>query len=1084
MARLTLQVLGGFAMRRDSGPAVRLPRRKAEALLTYLALPPGRAHPRDKLATLLWGDTGEDQARQSLRQALAALRQALPRKPRPVLLADHDTVALDAAAVDVDAHTFERRCASSRAEDLERGLALYQGDLLDGIRVTGAAFDDWVRAERARLRQLAQDGLARLLALQTRVADTERAIQTASRLLALDPLQEPVHRALMRLYARQGRRAAALRQYQLCVDGLQRELRAEPEAETRRVYREILHREPFRRAAVNGPRDRSPARPAARVPNLPVPESRLIGRTAEMARLREAWIAARRGQGRVVIVVGEAGIGKSRLLVEVAAEASEHGGRVLVGRCHESEQILPFGPWVDAFRSGHVLADASIRDGLASTWRAEIARLLPEFAEPGLPAPTDDRLRLFESVALLVERLAATQPTVVMLEDAHWGDEMSLRLLAFVGRRIAGARVLLIVTVREEEPASAEVVRLAGDELARERHCESLTLTPLSRADTEALVRALARPGADAAQVWSASDGNPFLAVETLRALQETGAADSGPVVAPRIREVIAQRLDRLSAPSRELVEVASVIGRDFDFVLLQRAASVDERDAARGVEELVRRRVMRVVGERFDFAHDRIREVAVSRLLPPRRSLVHREIARAMEELYAADLDPHYAALAAHYRHGEAWLKALTYLHLAGTQALTRSASAEAIGHFSRGIELLSRLPDTPVLSRQALMLYTGLGAARQMAQGLAAPEVEHAYTQAYELSQRVGDTPELVPVLYGLWRFYRGRSDLGTAREIGETLLRMAQQSPDPALAVIARYPLGVTSLWRGEIAAARQHLAEVPFTAHQFRGPAFRMGPDLGVAGGGHTALTWWFLGYPDRAASRMGEALALASDLSHSYSVASARCFAACICQLRRDVPGAREHAAAAVALAKEQNFPYWAAWGACFDGWALVMQDGGAEGMTQLRGAIADFRATGAAVSVPLLCTLLAEVAIHLDRADVALGALNEAQTLMERHDERLCEAEIHRLRGDLMIRQDGIGPKDAEACFERALEVARRQEAKSLELRAATSLARLWRAEGRRDDARRLLGDVYAWFTEGFETGDLRDAQAILGELS
>src|SRR5262249_47300844 len=240
MARLTLQLLGGLSVRSGSGPGPSLGTKKAHALMAYLAVPPGRAHPRDKLASLLWGNTGDEQARQSLRQTLVALRRALPKTRPPILVVDRDTLALDPDVVDVDVPAFERLATAGSAKALEQAVALYQGDLLEGVRVTEESFEDWLRAERARLRQLAIDALTRLFTLQSKADETERAVHTAARLLALDPVQESVHRALMRLYAGQGRRGEALRQYQVCVGVLQRELRAEPEAETKHLYRELV----------------------------------------------------------------------------------------------------------------------------------------------------------------------------------------------------------------------------------------------------------------------------------------------------------------------------------------------------------------------------------------------------------------------------------------------------------------------------------------------------------------------------------------------------------------------------------------------------------------------------------------------------------------------------------------------------------------------------------------------------------------------------------------------------------------------------------------------------------------------------
>jgi predicted ATPase len=361
----------------------------------------------------------------------------------------------------------------------------------------------------------------------------------------------------------------------------------------------------------------------------------------------------------------------------------------------------------------------------------------------------------------------------------------------------------------------------------------------------------------------------------------------------------------------------------------------------------------------------------------------------------------------------------------------------------------------------------------------------VEQAFTQARPLCQQVGETPELVQALFGLWRFYVMRSQLLTARELGETLLGLEQQAHDPALAVVAHYALGFTDLSLGALPAARQHLEDgiARYTPEQRHAPVFRMGQDPGVACRLYAAAILWLLGYPAQAPARLHEALTLAHELSHPFTLAFARAWAAGVYQFRRDVPAVYEHAEAAVALSTEQGFPLWVAWGANLRGWALAMRGQGEEGIAQVREGIAAWRAAGAAVTAPYLCTLLAEVCDHLGHTEDALQALAEAHTLVEQQEERWWEAEIHRLRGVLLLLQTGTPQAEAEAWLQRALDVARRQEAKSLELRAAMSLSRLWQQQGKHAEAHALLAPVYSWFTEGFDTADLREAKALLDAL-
>ncbi len=536
MIGLTVMLLGGFEARLASGSTLNLPTKKAQALLAYLAVRPGQSHPRDKLAALLWGEKSDDQARGGLRHALAALRRALGDADPPSLRIEGQTVAVNLLAVEVDVVTFERLIAEGTPQALEQAAELYRGDLLLGFTLNEPFFEEWLVAERERLREKALEALARLLAHQSKAAGTERAIQTAVRLLGLDPLQEAVHRTLMRLYARQARRGAALKQYQVCVGVLRRELGTEPEAETRQLYQELLRRpdEAMRAPeAPGGKHARPPRKVSPSPPDLPTAETPLFGRQAELGQLRTLLDDVIRGKGHVATVVGEAGIGKTRLVSTLATDALSRGCRVLLGRCHESDSILPFGPWVDACRGAEISGDEEILGALHPTRRAELTRLLPEASMAGLPPASDGALPLFESVAELIEQVAARQPLVLVLEDLHWADEMSLRLLAFVSRRIPAWAALLIVTAREEELAGGSMIRRTVEDLSRAPHGTPVVLSPLLRPDTALLVRALTRVGSDGStvahveeRVWAMSEGNPFVAVEAMRALDQESLSD------------------------------------------------------------------------------------------------------------------------------------------------------------------------------------------------------------------------------------------------------------------------------------------------------------------------------------------------------------------------------------------------------------------------------------------------------------------------------------------------------------------------------------------------------------------------------
>jgi predicted ATPase len=484
-------------------------------------------------------------------------------------------------------------------------------------------------------------------------------------------------------------------------------------------------------------------------------------------------------------------------------------------------------------------------------------------------------------------------------------------------------------------------------------------------------------------------------------------------------------------------------------------------------------------------FKHALIQDAAYQSLLRSTRQQYHQRIAQVLETRFPESGVTQPELLAHHYTEAGLAEQAVPYWQRAGHQASDRSAHVEAISHFTTGITLLTTLPETPARTQQSLTLHIALGAALQRAKGHAAPEVEHVYTQARALCQQIGETPELIQVLFGLWRFYVVRSQLHTARELGDTLLRLAHQAHDPALSVAAHYAHGFTWFNLGMFPAARVHLEAgiARYTPEQHRAPVFRIGQDLGVACQANAARTLWVLGYPEQALARLHEALGLAHALSHPYSLAWTRCQACWVYQSCRDVAAVHEQAEATVALATEQGFALWAAGGASARGWALALQGQGEAGMAQVCQGITAWQATGAAVSLPYLYTVLADVAARLGNMADGLQALAEASTLVEQHDERYWEAEVCRLRGVLLLQQTGTPQEEAETCFRQALGVARRQQAKSLELRAAMSLSHLWRRQGKHAEAYALLAPLYGWFTEGFDTADLQEAKALLAAL-
>ena len=696
-ARLHLTLLGGFGAHLGADEPAAVPGQKAQALLAFLALHPGQPQPRAKLMALLWGESPDRQAAQSLRRALYLIRRALGRGGAAALVIAGDRVSLDPAAAEVDALDLPRLAAGDAPDDLERAVSLYRGELLEGLDAASGQFEDWLRGERLRLFEAAVQASGKLLAHHLRAGQHEAAARAAARVVALDPAQEAVHRALMRLYAEQGRRAAALRQYQVCVDALRRELGAEPEPETTALYLEILRAiAPAGATAPRGPD--APARPVGEIP--------LIARDAELGALLQALDEARGGRGRLVVISGEAGIGKTRLLAELGGAATAVGARVLLGHCHQTEQVLPFRPIIECLRTGGLAGDSALLAGLSPAARTDLSRLLPELGDASeAPAAGPAQLTwLFEALLELLARAAAREPIVLLLEDMHWADEMTARWLAFAGRRLPELRALMAVTMRDEEVEDAPALAMALRELAGAPAVLRLGLEPLSEQGTRDLVAALSRAReragravATGAGVWQISDGNPFVIVEAVRAILERGGAgaieEGG--VPRRVRELIEARLQRLDEPIRHVMTVAAVAGQPVALELLSRAAGMGERETAEAVEQLVRRRILHSVEERIDFSHDRIRQTAYQALLSARRRALHRAVGEALEAATGGPRAEVEDRLAHHFTQAGVADRAVAYLARFAETARRRNALDEALRSLDRALALVDEIGD-----------------------------------------------------------------------------------------------------------------------------------------------------------------------------------------------------------------------------------------------------------------------------------------------------------------------------------------------------------------------------------------------------
>jgi predicted ATPase len=614
-------------------------------------------------------------------------------------------------------------------------------------------------------------------------------------------------------------------------------------------------------------------------------------------------------------------------------------------------------------------------------------------------------------------------------------------------------------------------------------------------------------PSALVRQMVTKADGVPLFVEELTKMMLEAGGlreqedhyelAGTSPQLAipATLHDLLMSRLDRLGA-AKEVAQLGATLGREFPYELLQAIATIDEASLRPALAQLVDADLLSQQGiapqAMYCFKHALIQEAAYQSLLKRTRQQAHRRIAQVLARQFPQDVEVQPELLAHHYTEAGLHQQAVVYWQRAGQRALQASACAEAIAHLRMGIKLLRMLPDVAERSRQEITLQITLGRALMAIKGYAAPEVVQAYTQARELCRQVGAAPQLFESLMGLCVFYQGRAEFETARELGEQLLCLAEDERDPTLLVWAHNAMGYILHLMGELALARTHLERslAIYDPKQHRAYGFVFDP--GVDGLCMSAQVLQMLGYPDRAMQKSLEALALARELTHPFSLVIALRETASVYRRRGEQELAETLQEEGLRLCHEQGFAQELAQGMVMHGPDLVRQGKGEAGITQMHQGLAALRATGTEAELPWLLSMLATACGNVGKVEEGLNLIDEAVEMVHRTGKHLDEAGVYRVKGELLLKARGLslpsaGPtteSEAEACFRQALNTARRQQAKSLELRAAMSLSRLWQRQGKRAEARELLTEIYGWFTEGFDTADLQEARKLLETLS
>jgi len=839
----------------------------------------------------------------------------------------------------------------------------------------------------------------------------------------------------------------------------------------------------------------------------------LVGRDEELDLLTRRWRQAKSGEGRVVLISGEPGIGKSRLTEALSQHIESEPHTRLRYFCSPHDQDSALHPFIVQLERAAGFArddttatkldklEAALGDGAEPDDISLIAEMLSLSGSERFPpldlSPQRKKERTLAGLLRQLQALVRRQPVLMIFEDLHWIDPTSREVLDLTVEKITDLPVLLVATYRPE----FQPPWIGGSQVA------VIALNRLGRGEGAALVHRLAgNLGALSPdiveEIVERTDGVPLFVEELTKAVVEAGAdrgyasisavPSSSLAVPATLHASLLGRLDRLGTSAKNVAQVGAAIGRDFSHELLAAAAPLAEPELQEALRRLVEAGLVFQRGAppvaEYLFKHALVQDTAYSTLLRGPRQALHRRIAEALEQRFSDLVETRPEILAHHY--GEAALpdKAIAYWHLAGKLSVAKSAVREATAQLRRGLSLLEGLPETRERNQRELDIHVTLTQALMAGKGYANPEVFAALERANRLvteTAAVG-APVHFFVLYGLWVSSQTAGAVAAALQHATNFLSSAQSQSSSGPLMVGHRILAQSLMHGGDYRAALAHL-DTAVSLHrpdEHRHSAFLYGQDIGVSAFVQLSFGLWHCGYPDRSARARDRAVADSRQLGHAHTLAYALNYAGRAAVIARDVATARSYGNDCVAIASEHGFARWAALGRILQGWADAQKGQATTGIAQIREGLAADEAIGTRLTRPLYLALLAEALALVGKIEEGLATLDDALAQAAVSGEKGYNAEIHRLRGELTGRLPYPDPAKAEASFRTALAIARDQGTRGYELRAATSLAWLWREQGRRDEARDLLSPVYGWFSEGFETVDLKDAKALLDKLA
>lgn len=1157
---LEIRFLGKFDVRVD-GALIDLPARKAQSLFAYLVMNAGSQHRREKVAGILWPDSGESSARSKLRYALWQLRKAIGDQ---YFLSDKISLGFNHETTYwVDCADFEKEQAEHlTTKELEQVVALYNGEFLPGF------YEDWILLLRDRLHSSYDHRMALLMQRLSKEMRWREVLDWGEKWISLGQTPEPAFQALMLAHSQLGDKASATSAYKRCEKTLDEQLGVEPSEMTQKIYELILNGEVPEVSLLYSPifpqKTQSVPLPyPGGVKNLPDPDRRVfVARETELAKLDKTLELVLSGHGRVVFVVGDAGQGKTALLHEFSQRAQEMQTDLVTayGTCEAYSGIgdphLPFRE-ILALLTGNLEAKQSI--GVINQENARrLWDLIPESAEAlveygpdlidsfvpgesflrralfdsverpawldrlekevelriGRPIPVnidhgDSRKDLFEQFTRVLQSLAKNHPLLLILDDLQWADLGTISLFFHLARRIEGHQILILGAFRPDDvaqfregeqhplvPILSELKRAFGEieinldqtgESEGRRFVDDFLDTEPNKLD-ENFRRSL----------YLHTAGHPLFTIELLRQMQDQGDIfknEQGSwtvnqklgweTMPAKVEAVIERRIRRLPSELREMIDVASVEGEEFTAEVLTTVKGFDESEIIRQLSQNLDKQHMLVeasgikrIGQQrlsiYRFRHNLFQKYVYENLDRVERSFLHEKVGYGLEQLYGKHKGEISVHLARHFEAAGEVEKTIEYLLLAGNQAKRVSANDQAVLHLRKGISLLDDLPGENQRDEIELSLQISLGAPLVATQGYTSKEVEQTFDRARELCERTGDIQQLAPALWGLCAYYQVRGKHLKVYEMAKQILALAESGDDPNLLLVANWMLGLTHTHLGEFSLAREHL-EFVLSQYDFKQDdslTYLYGQNPGVTCMNYLAFVLWILGYPDQGLEKCNEAISLADQISHPFSQTFAHGMAAFFHSLRRDTESALEHSDLTIKLAKKSSFPFLLTLGMIIRGWARLYSGKTGMAIKLIKNGVEAMDIIGAELGRPYFLSLLAEGYGKIGNIEQGFKVLETALDKSRVNEERWYDSGLYWLSGKLSEAHGSSENKPA-ARYWQAIEIAKKQDAKSFELQAAVALVK----SGGESDS---LKEVYQWFEEGLDDDLMLQARTLI----